>query len=47
MDQLIYLAIFALFSAVSAILDRRRRRQSLEEARRRHEAAAKERPAAK
>lgn len=45
MDQLIYLAIFALFSAVSAILDRRRRRQSLEEARRRHEAAQKQGPA--
>ncbi len=46
MDQLIYLAIFVLFSAVSALLDRRRRRQSLEEARRRHEADAKQPPAA-
>jgi hypothetical protein len=42
MDQLVFFALFVLFSAVSALLERRKRRQSLEEARRRHEAAAKQ-----
>lgn len=44
MDQLVFFAIFILFSVVSALLKRRERRQSLEEARRRHEAAGKQTP---
>lgn len=44
MDQLLFLALFVLFSVVSTLLERRRRRQSLEEARRRHETAQRKDP---
>jgi hypothetical protein len=47
MDQLLFFALFVLFSVVSALLERRKRRQSLEEARQRHEATGKQRPVAK
>ncbi|MBI2505911.1 MAG: hypothetical protein HYW07_22075 [Candidatus Latescibacteria bacterium] len=47
MDQLLFFALFVLFSVASALLERRRRRRSLEESRRRHETAAKQGPVAK